>query len=513
MGLNSVSGTLETIKDILDQSLNRAHELEDKLKTVPGKIVEFEQFCDAFILGYVSILAEKIDIAAVQGYLESSKVYQKLKDQDISPFLDLPPTEDSKETVQWVEYKIRALEDFLRPLDLPNYDAIIEMIFEIINKALHIPDTTGDDQAATYFEVLETTELREDFHQLADLTLAPTEVDTDSSVALEFPKDMASLMRDLEYLLDYIEHLDADTISQLLHSIIMKFIPAGFQPYEADIEVVVRFVVGELKKIDFSQPTERVVRDIVHRLAELSDQYAAGHDSFATINKVIQKISAVVCYIVDHDLLTTIQIKKMKEDEELIPDKPAKNKLPVYKPKDDPKSDNNPTTILYTDDDDDLIHFDQIINYLIDEALAQLSPDMSAFAQRLMDGSAFTEINTIFDDLLLRIENTATEAWEALQAVVTAPAPIPLSRLVNTLFEHLKKFVDAVFDGINDLVRKLIGLASQLAQLVVNMVLGIRVPTYPFIYIPGLRSLSNVNIPCYLVALPLESISHIHNNK
>jgi hypothetical protein len=567
MGLNSVSDIKETIKEIFENSLSHSQKFEDKLKTVPSKIVELEHICDAFILGYVSILAEKIDLAAVQGYLESNEVYQKLKDQDISPLLDFPPTEDPKEIVQWVENKIRALEDFLRPLDLPNYDAYIELVFSIINKALHIQETASDDPAELYqeilatgiqddlhqltvgvflgpiglpnaeehgelvasifnkalhaseivsddpvkaYEVLETSGLHDDLYQLTDLPY--NEFEGEHPLALEFPKDITSAIHDLEQLLEYIEHLDADTISHILHDIIIRLIPANMLVYETEIENIVKFIVTEVKKINFSQPTQFVVRDIVQELAKLSAHYSTEHPRFSTFNTVLQRISAVICYIVDHNLLTTIQIKKMKEGDELIPDKPAKGVFPEYKKKKDSKSSNQQAIILYDNDVSEYIDIDQILNYLLEMAMAQLDEKTRDFAQRLMDGSAFTEVGDIFDGFLLNLEHSATEAWEVLEAVLLASAPNPLSSLVTTFFEQLKKIVDAIFSGIDDLVKKLIGLVSELAQFVVNLVLGIKVPVQPFDSVPVLKDISGINIPCYLVALPWETFRHFHHS-
>lgn len=507
MGLNSVSDIKETIEEIFENSLARSHELEEQLKTVPDKIVEYEQLLDDIALGYISIASDQVNIPVLQGYLEANEVYQKLKDQDISEFLDFSIPEDTGEAVLWVENKIRALERFLEPLGLPDYGEYVTMVLDIIGHLIQdVENTQGETITEVYHDIKEGS-IGDDLHRLADLT------HTKLPELPELPKNIETIINDLEWAMELSEYgFDPDILSKLLGNLVWRSLPADSHYTEEEITEALNRIFKEVAKIDFSLPTELVVRVVVQRLAELSAAYATDHPSFVKTDNVIQVLSSIICFIIDHNLLDIIKIKTVKADESLIPGKPEKGKFPKYKPEKPQPSEHN-TVVIYTAGDDTFLSSQQIMDYLLEQVMLNLSPEMRDFAERLMDGTAFSELDDAFSDFMLNIEDTATEAWNDLELFFSANPPIALRSLVDSIFEHLEKLVAAIFRGLGDLVKRIIALFSQLAQFAVNLTLAIRVPTYPFIYVPGLVSLSNINIPCYLVALPWETFRHMHHSE
>lgn len=502
---NSNTSTASTLSDILQAAIDRAHELEDKLQTVPGKILEYEQMLDGIALGYISMASEKVDIMALRGYLEANAAYQKLKDQDISELLDFSLPDNTEDLVLWVENKIRALEKFLEPLGLPEYGEYINMILEIIGHLIQdVENAQGETITEVYHDIKEGN-IGDDLHRLADLT------DTKLPELPELPKNIETIIADLEWAMELTEYgFDPDILSKLLGNIVWRFLPADSPYTEEQITEALNRIFTEVAKIDFSLPTEWVVRAVVHRLAELSDAYSTDHPSFAQANKVVQALSKVICFIIDHNLFDIIKIKTVKADESLIPGKPEKGKFPKYQPEKTTPSVHN-TVVVYAAEGETFLSSQQIMDYLLEQVMVNLSPEMRDFAERLMEGHGFLELEDALSGFMLYIEDAATDAWHDLELFFAADPPISLRSLVNTIFEHLQKLVAAIFKGIADLVKKIIAMFSQLAQFAVYLILAIRVPTYPFIYIPGLVSLSNINIPCYLVALPWETFRHIHH--
>jgi hypothetical protein len=520
---NSNTSIASTISDIFQASITRAHELEETLQTVPDKIVEYEQLLDGIALGYISIASEQVNIPALQGYLEANEVYQKLKDQDISEFLDFSIPEDTGEAVLWVESKIRALERFLEPLGLPDYGEYINMFLDIIGHLIQdVENTQGETVTEIYHDVKEGN-IGDDLHRLADLTNIhlpalpePWEIEEMLSnwVSAEISsspitqEEMEKVKTDLTWAMELWENgFDPDILSKLLGNLVWRLLPADTPYTEEQITDALERVFTEVAKLDRSLPTKLVVRAVVQRLAELSDAYSTDHPSFVQANKVVQALSTVICFIIDHNLLDIIKIKTVKADESLIPGKPEKGKFPKYKT---PPSEHN-TVVVYAAGDDTFLSSKQIMDYLEEQVMLNLSPEMRDFAERLMDGYAFAELEDILSDFMVSIEDTVTEAWQDLDFIFKVGPPITLCSLVDTIFEQLEKLVAAIFQNLGDLVKKTIAMFSQLAQFVVNLILAIRVPTYPFIYVPGLVSLSNINIPCYLVALPWETFRHIHH--
>ncbi|HMQ49579.1 MAG TPA: hypothetical protein PKA00_19035 [Saprospiraceae bacterium] len=502
---NSNTSTASTLSDILQAATVRAHELEGALQTVPGKIVEYEQMLDGIALGYISMASEKVDIMALRGYLEASEVYQKLKDQDISPLLDFSLPNDTANAVLWVENKIKALEQFLEPLGLPEYGEYINMVLDIIGHLIQdVENAQGETVTEVYHDIKEGN-IGDDLHRLADLT------NTKLPELPELPKNIETIINDLEWAIDLMEYgFDPDILSKLLGNLVWRFLPADSPYTEEQITEALNRIFTEVAKIDFSLPTELVVRAVVQRLAELSATYATDHPSFAKTDKVIQVLSSIICFVIDHNLLDIIKIKTVKADESLIPGKPEKGKLPKYKPEKTTPSAHN-TVVVYADGDDTFLSTQQIMDYLEEQVMINLPSDMRDFAERLLEGHAFAELEDAFSGFMLYIEDAATDAWHDLELFFAADPPITLRSLADTIFEHLEKLVAAIFKGIGDLVKKIIAMFSQLAQFAVHLILAIRVPTYPFIYVPGLVSLSNINIPCYLVALPWETFRHIHH--
>ena len=535
MASNPISIAVDEVKEVFHDSIHRSKELEEYLLGLPDEIVRYENEAEDFVDSNIASLSSKINLAYIQEQLNKVDIYNKVKDKDISVpigFFQSPETIDGDDIAPLIHW----VDDFLQPFGLENQEAFVDLALDFTEHLLTILENTNTESGSiiTTIQQFKSDDIKSDMNRLTSL------VNAEGSFMHEKIEDIESFIAEMEDKIEALEQtfqLDAvlDTLSNYAH----PFIPDGF-PITADH---LKTAFDEVKKIDLSQPREMIVRDIVHRIAEISDTHTISHPDFASINGIIQKLSSIICFIIDHRLLETIKIKKLALGESLIPpqNKPVMPKPLAYQGAVKVVTTNGTSTTpaLAANQNQDVkvagkdtktvavetpIAVQEIssaqtttpsnvdifaeLERLVEDGIYQLVGHTGDFAQELLDGTAFQEIQDSFEDFILNLEDSALEAIGGYRTFLESK-PMSLNQAVERFIQELVNLKETFFNEIDALIKQMIGLLSKFAHFLVDLFLALKLPGKPDDYPPGLSGVVEVNLPCLLVAIPWEVVRKI----
>lgn len=535
MASNPISIAVDEVKEVFHDSIHRSKELEEYLLGLPGEIVRYENESEDFVDSNIASLSSKINLAYIQEQLNKVDIYNKVKDKDISVpigFFQSPETIDGDDIAPLIHW----VDDFLQPFGLENQEDFVKLALDFTDHILVALENVKAESGSisTAIQQFTNNDIKNDVKHLSEL------VNKEGSFAHEKIEDLEAFIADIEDQVEALqESFQMDAIFDTLKGYVPQSIPDGF-PITADH---LKTAFDEAKKIDFSQPREMIVREIVHRIAEISDTHTISHPDFASINGIIQKLSSIICFIIDHRLLETIKIKKLALGESLIPpqNKPVMPKPLAYQGAVKVVTTNctSTTPALAANQNQDVkvagkdtktvavetpIAVQEIssaqtttpsnvdifaeLERLVEDGIYQLVGHTGDFAQELLDGTAFQEIQDSFEDFILNLEDSALEAIGGYRTFLESK-PMSLNQAVERFIQELVNLKETFFHEIDALIKKMIGLLSKFAHFLVDLFLALKLPGKPDDYPPGLSGVVEVNLPCLLVAIPWEVVRKI----
>ncbi|MFT4764317.1 MAG: hypothetical protein ACI9OH_001411 [Oleispira sp.] len=144
-----------------------------------------------------------------------------------------------------------------------------------------------------------------------------------------------------------------------------------------------------------------------------------------------------------------------------------------------------------------------VIEKLIKDGLAQLSPTQNQHAKNLQNGSAFTATfsmgQSVGKSLMSQLEQIAQSikaAWQNKQLNT-------IGAIINMAVTNAKVLILAVINTIKQLIDELLKLIGTSINLLIDLVLAIKLPcNFLVSLVPKLNSLTKVNLLCLVVATP-----------
>jgi hypothetical protein len=153
-----------------------------------------------------------------------------------------------------------------------------------------------------------------------------------------------------------------------------------------------------------------------------------------------------------------------------------------------------------------------VVEKLIKDGLAQLSPTQNQHAKNLQNGSAFTAAlsmgETVGKSLITQLEQIAHSikaAWQNKQLNT-------IGAIISMGVTNAKVLILAVINTIKQLVDELLKLIGTNITLFIDLVLAIKLPGNFLVSLdPKLNSLTKVNLLCLVVATPWDVLVKLKN--